>query len=278
MRGERLRFKGYMTENSEHTEAPAVSNASERGALTHDEITTGYVLFGFFTVLAFLALLGGMVAYARVAPDFLEGLDETIGENVALRAQTLADAGYTEEAIAKYREAMETPFEDPRQKAWAQRRFGVLLQEENQLDEAAEILRASLDTYPDDLVTHGRLTVTLRQAERFEEGAEAAREWVETAEAQNEVENEAHAWTNLGLCLQELGREDEALEAFETGHHLVPGSANSFHAAQILERRGQVGDARDHYEAYLEEGEGWRLEKAQERVAALSGDSTDADS
>ncbi|MFP4191465.1 MAG: tetratricopeptide repeat protein [Candidatus Hydrogenedentota bacterium] len=278
MRGETPRFKGYMTENSEHTEAPPVNNTPARNPLTHEDITTGYVLFGFFTVLAFLALLGGIVAYARVAPDFLEGLDETIGENVALRARTLADAGYTEEAIAKYREALDTPFEDPRQKAWAQRRFGVLLQEQNELDEAAEILRASLETYPDDLVTHGRLTVTLRQAERFEEGAEAARDWAETAEAQNEVENEAHAWTNLGLCLQELGREDEALEAFETGHQLVPGSANSFHAAQILERRGHVGDARDHYEAYLEEGEGWRLEKAQERVDALSGDTNDADS
>lgn len=269
-----------MTENSEHNEAPSTHTAetSAGGRLTHDEITTGYVLFGFFAVLAFLALLGGIVAYARVAPDFLEGLDETIGENVALRARTLADAGYTDEAIAKYREAMETPFEDPRQKAWAQRRFGVLLQEQNELDEAAEILRASLETYPDDLVTHGRLTVTLRQAERFEEAADAAQDWVGAAEAQNAVDNEAHAWSNLGLCLLELDREDEALEAFETGHHLVPGSTNSFHAAQILEKRGQVGDALERYEAYLEEGEGWRLEKAQERVAALSGDPNDADS
>ena len=269
-----------MTENSEHNEAPAapMDETPKGRPLTHDEITTGYAVFGFFTVLAFLALLGGIVAYARVAPDFLEGLDETIGENVALRARTLADAGYPEEAIAKYREALETPFEEPRQKAWAQRRFGVLLQEQNALVEAAEILRASLETYPDDLVTHSRLTVTLRQAEQFEEAADAAQAWVETAVAQNAVENEAHARANLGLCLLELDREDEALEAFETGHHLVPGSMNSFHAAQILERRGQVGDALEHYEAYLEEGEGWRLEKAQERVAALSGDPNDADS
>jgi len=265
-----------MTKNSEHNVHTPETTA--RGPLTHDEITTGYVLFGFFTVLAFLAMLGGIVAYARVAPDFLEGLDETIGENVALRARTLADAGYPEEAIAKYREAMETPFEDPRQKAWAQRRFGVLLQEQNELDEATEILRASLETYSDDLETHSRLTLMLRRAERFEEAVDAAQDWVDKAEAQNAVDNEAHARVNLGLCLLELDREDEALEAFETGHHLVPGSMNSFHAARILDERGQTDGALERYEAYLEAGEGWRLETAQDRVAALSGERDDADS
>ncbi len=268
-----------MTENSEHNEAPSIGAAetSAGGPLTHDEIATGYVLFGFFTVLAFLALLGGIVAYARVAPDFLEGLDETIGENVALRARTLAEAGYTEEAIAKYREALDVPFEDPRQKAWAQRRFGELLRNQYALDEAAEMFQASLETYPDDLVAHGGLTLTLRRAERFEEAVEAARDWVGAAEAQNAVDNEAHAWSNLGLCLLELDREDEAFEAFETGHHLVRGSANSFHAARILDERGQTDEALERYEAYLETGEGWRLAAAQDRAAALSDDANGAD-
>lgn len=93
-------------------------------------------------------------------------------------------------------------------------------------------LRRMLDEHPDDLRLRFGLALELLKEGETREGVEMLRTYLEDAD------DEGNAWGRLGAALLDLGRRDEAREAYERGveaavRHGHPTMAEEFR--EILE-------------------------------------------
>ena len=80
------------------------------------------------TTAAIVLVLGAAAyAYQSRGREFVDGLDEQIGEFIAKRARTNADAGFPEAAIALFEQALDTPFLDEQQRLYCIQDYTELL-------------------------------------------------------------------------------------------------------------------------------------------------------
>ncbi|UCC24101.1 MAG: tetratricopeptide repeat protein [Gemmatimonadales bacterium] len=95
-----------------------------------------------------------------------------------------------------------------------------------------DALRSMLDKRPDDPRLRFGLALEYLNAGQLAEGVEQLREYLSS------TEDEGNAWGRLGAALYELGREEEAREAYRRGiaqaeKHGHPTMADEFR--EILE-------------------------------------------
>ncbi len=93
--------------------------------------------------------------------------------------------------------------------------------------ERVDALRTMLESRPDDTRLRFGLALEYLTAGRAEEGGRELRRYLELAE------DEGNAWGRLGSALRELGRDDEAREAYVKGveaadRHGHPTMADEF--------------------------------------------------
>lgn len=98
------------------------------------------------------------------------------------------------------------------------------------MSQRIEALERMLQGRPDDSRLRFGLALEYLKAGRLEEGVEALRTYLSTAE------DEGNAWGRLGAALRELGREEEAREAYGRGieaaeRHGHPSMAEEFREA-----------------------------------------------
>lgn len=96
-------------------------------------------------------------------------------------------------------------------------------------DDRVAALRKMLERRPDDARLRFGLALEYLSAGRTEEGVEELRTYLDASD------DEGNAWGRLGAALSELGREDEAREAYERGveaalRHGHPTMAEEFRA------------------------------------------------
>lgn len=223
------------------------------------------------TGVVFVLFVASVFAYERYGGPWVDRLDDEIGEVVVKRAFSLADAGLTEEAIAAYRETLTIAFSDPRQRVWNGRRFLGWLIEEQRYAEAVELAKATLAHAP-DMTMYTQLIDSLRELGRHEEIVQAAQEWHRFAE--EEGKNWAVAWAKFreGRAHSDLGRTEEALNAFLAGHSVYPMVENPWAAAQILCAQGRHDEARPLLLYVIERSSGTEAGAAQALLDRIDGE------
>ena len=78
-------------------------------------------------------------------------------------------------------------------------------------EDRLEVLRKMLKRRPDDPRLHFGVAVELLNQRRLEEGVEVLENYLQVAD------DEGNAWGRLGEALRELGRDEEAREAYRRG-------------------------------------------------------------
>jgi serine/threonine-protein kinase len=96
------------------------------------------------------------------------------------------------------------------QDLWVLRAYASFLMRSNAFDEALDVHRRVLALEPTSPLSHRHHAMTLYTARRYEECVTASRRALMLDPADRSI---SYAW--LGLCLEELGRRREAVEAWE---------------------------------------------------------------
>jgi len=166
-------------------------------------------------------------------------------------AVVLSDQGRLQEAIEKYREAIEI------QPAYEQAllNLGYLLTRTGQSAEAVGVLRRLLATDPRLTATaaHVNLGNALQDLDRFEEAAAHYRE------ALRLDPSIAFVWSNLGNALRKLGRLEQAVAHYERAYRMEPDDAVNHNGWGLaLAGLGRLDEAVAHYAAALRLDPGYR--------------------
>lgn len=134
----------------------------------------------------------------------------------------------------------------PADAPWFER--AVLLEEAGRFEEAVALYRQGAELDGGDPETLFNLGNALWALERHDEAARAF------ARATTRDPEFVEAWNNLGNALGRAGRTSEAVAAFARALALEPRYADAhFNLAETLAAAGDVGGARHHWRAYLEE-------------------------
>jgi tetratricopeptide (TPR) repeat protein len=224
--------------------------------------------------VAFLFFVAGVYAFATFGRQYFDPLSGSIGELLVQRAQDLDQAGYVEAAMFSYQRALDTKFDDPRQRGWAQRDYGAILLREERPEEAAAVLAECLAAYPDDLKAHSLYGAALIKAEQFDTLLTAAQAWRDAAKSANDAASEATALYHIGTAYEHLEQTGNALNSYLAGHKLAPEGVNAFHAATLLHSLGEPAEALTLLDEYLKHGSGWREKSAlalRSSIAAQQG-------
>ena len=92
-----------------------------------------------------------------------------------------------------------------------------------------EALRKMLATRPDDPRLHFGLSLEYLNSGQLDEGVAALRGYLER------TDDEGNAWGRLGAALRELGRDDEAREAYRQG---IEAAGRHRHPTMVEEFEG----------------------------------------
>lgn len=115
------------------TGRPLASSSQAAGNAPGMSVALHALATSLFLFLGFLAIVRGITVHGAAS---VSQLDDSIGELVARRAQSLADAEMNAEAYTLFQKALATPFEDPRQRVWAVQGFAEMLIDTSRPDEA----------------------------------------------------------------------------------------------------------------------------------------------
>ncbi len=221
-----------------------------------------------------LAALGYVAGAAAERPVPGGGLPDP-KERVALRdllteADELAAAGASQEALARFDEALAVEPENP----FALSRSAAALLRLGRAQEAVARLRRAVAGAGDQPETRALLAEALGASGSH---AEAAAEWMEVV---SRVPRVPRYWSNLGAELGRAGRAAEAVEALERAWELEPESADRLVRLAFAEfAAGRLSDCARHLqEAAMRMGEGFShagalgivLERTGQKAEALS--------
>ncbi len=216
-----------------------------------------------------LSFFGLAVVYVQWMAPTVEGLSGRIGELAYFRAREMQEAGEVAAAVDLYEEALTRRFDDPRQRGWAQRHFGELLNELERYEEATEVLEACVADFPEDFQAWRLLVHAYQQLSDYDAAAAVGAAWYRLAGEVGAKENRGHAAYHYAMSLLQLGDEDAALAMFREGYALNPRTENAFRAAVLHERRGEYEEARVLFAAYVGQRSGQYIDDARSRLEQL---------
>ncbi len=111
---------------------------------------------------------------------------------------------------------------DPSARIGAYVTLGILLQNQQRIEEAEEAYRKAIDLNPNDATAYSNLGNLLQNQQRIEEAEEAYRKAIDLNP------NEATAYSNLGNLLSDQQRIEEAEEAYRKAIDLNPENSSGY--------------------------------------------------
>jgi tetratricopeptide (TPR) repeat protein len=226
------------------------------------EMRRVYLIAASAGIVLFFAFLVLVYAYVFYGKQWVDGLDDSIGEIVARRAKGHLRAGQTEEAIRTYFQAAELSFDDPRQRDYVLRGLGELLLEKDRPEEAIPVLQECVALFPDDMLARTALANAFRKTEDWAGLIEMTTAWAASAVELGKLQSASSAKYRQGQAYEALDRHDDAVKAYLEGDALDPDSVNAFHAGALLLKRGMREEALPLLRRYVEGHDDWRARRA----------------
>jgi predicted TPR repeat methyltransferase len=147
----------------------------------------------------------------------------TLDEAIEL-AILLQKNNQLDEAVELYRQVLETSPDHPRALHYA----GVLAHQQGRADDAVSLVERSLAFSPDQADWHSNLGIILQARGRLQEAIEAYQRAIAIDPAH------ANAHNNLGVVLRVAGRPQEAEAAYRTAIQLEPNHIDAYTNLGIL--------------------------------------------
>jgi len=195
--------------------------------------------------LTIMAVLGGLVyAFQWYGGDFVDGLDEQIGELTAIRARSSLTAGMSEEASRLFEEALAIPFLDEGQRLFCIHDFSTLLIDEEKYDQALEWIEEGARSHSNDQKLAYLRFRALKESGRNEETLAAVVLWYAVGERTDNVDAMRAAKFAEAVEYRDSRRPEQALNAFLAAHELRPGADTALRAATLCIQLGETDRAR----------------------------------
>jgi tetratricopeptide (TPR) repeat protein len=226
---------------------------------------------GGIVVGATVALGAFVYVFAAVGQPFVDGLDERVGEIVSARADRLARGFRYDEAIALYRQALDTKFQsEPLQRMYTLEKLMAALEAVERYDEAIDAGHAALAIRWNYSPAFARLYRLLRETERYEDAIALLEAHHEKAEAAHDIEQMLMAKLNEGVVYEAMGRRDEALGAYLACYAKLPRSRYALKVAELYCARGGADDAKSYLDYVFENGN-YHQKRRAKAIAAACG-------
>ena len=161
----------------------------------------------------------------------------------------LADQGYHDEALKKYRKALQIDphYQDP------VANIGLSLAEQGKMEESITQFLKALEMKPKDYKTLNNLGASLIVVDRHAEAVQYL------SEAITLDPYYAQAHNNLGVGLQHQGRLEEAIDHFSTAVQLDPDYIQAYNSLGIiLANQGRFEEAIEQFSAALKVNPGYK--------------------
>jgi thioredoxin-like negative regulator of GroEL len=207
--------------------------------------------------LSILAILGFVLAiflYTQHGSRFLTSMDRSVGEMLMKEARALEDAGVPDEAIERYREALEGRFHGPQNRTFCLQHLGALLLDQGRCEEALPRLKQAgershyvLDTYP-------KLCNAILNCGDLEDMSTLLAAWKTKAEEMNDQDALAMCLFFYGRVAAKNGDVEQARRFYENSNDLAPGDQAAFELAHLYLEKGQTEKAHALLLTFLQNG------------------------
>lgn len=177
------------------------------------------------------------------------------------RANSLAERGLYDEAIAQVKEAIAIWPREPKCSV----QLANLYRAQNKIGPAIEAMKNVVDLDPKDSGTHEQLLQALVELGRYDEAIRLGRKLLAT------FPKNMFARDVLGIAYLQQGRIDESLGVTNELIRLAPGDpAHHFKKAVLLQQKGEIAHAMSAFTRALEMDPGGDMaDDAREAIAAL---------
>ncbi|MBI2423850.1 MAG: tetratricopeptide repeat protein [Candidatus Hydrogenedentes bacterium] len=200
---------------------------------------------------AFLLVAAVIFAYGRYGSVLADGLDEACAEAAFLSGQRLEALGNNDQAIRRYRQALEGRFSDPERRHMCGRAIGDLLVRENRFTEAVEAYtQLPVEAFSAAGAYTGYVTALWREG-RFTEAGQLGNTWLKKAQEAQDTTQQAWACDALMRICEQTGRLEEALAHGMRAVELQPASSVRLDLARLFQRLGRSQEAREQVEQLL---------------------------
>jgi tetratricopeptide (TPR) repeat protein len=162
----------------------------------------------------------------------------------------LADQGYHDEALKKYRKALQIDphYQDP------VANIGLSMAEQGKMEESITQFSKALEMNPKDYKTLNNLGASLIVMERHTEAVQSL------SEALKLDPYYAQAHNNLGVARQHQGRVEEAIDHFSTAVQLDPDYIQAYNSLGIiLANQGRFEEAIEQFSAALKVNPAYKI-------------------
>lgn len=219
--------------------------------------------------ITIVTLLGSaLYAFQRYGGEFVDGLDDQIGELVAKRAKSNAVAGLPDAAIRLFEEALSVPFMDEDQRLFCIQDFSTLLIDEGKFDEALAWIEEGVQLHSNDSKLAYLRFRAFREPGRFDEALAAAVLWYAVGKAADDATVMRAAKFAEATVYRDTARPEKALDAFLAAHELKPGPDTAVRAGGLCVQLGQTVRARE-FLTYAANASGADAKAAQEMLGRL---------
>ncbi len=202
-----------------------------------------------------LGVLYGVLVFARTyGESYIDTLDEQVGTVVSGRAEVLARAGFRDDAILAYQQALSAHFNDPEQRVYATHKFAQLLFDASRHAEAIAALEDAVRLDNSNDQSHSLLCTAYAEAGQSSELKAASRDWFAIAHAQNDANGMRWAKYHEGRALRDLGDKAGALEAYRQSFEIKPSVDAAYQASMLALSLGHDAEAREFAAHVLELG------------------------
>lgn len=177
------------------------------------------------------------------------------------RANSLAEQGLYDEAIARVKEAIAIYPQEPKCSV----QLANLYRAQNKIGPAIEAMKKAIDLDPKDSGTQEQLLQTLIELGRYDEAITLGRKLLRS------FPKNMYARDVLGIAYLQQGQIDESLKVTGELIRLSPADpAHHFKKAVLLQQKGEIAQAMTSFTRALEmDPDGDMADDAREAIAAL---------
>lgn len=218
-----------------------------------------------------LGLSAALYAYQRYGGDFVDGLDEQIGELIAARARSNAAAGMNQSAISLFEEALAVTFMDEEQRLFCIHDYVSILIQEEHHQAALSWIEEGARSHPNDAKLAFLRFDLFRNMGKTDDALAAVKRWYAVGESANSATTMRAAKFGEAIVYRDTKQPEKALEAFLAAHRLQPGPDTALRAGRLYVQLGQTTRARELLQ-YAADASGADAEAARELLNKNSED------
>ncbi len=221
------------------------------------------------TVAATAGVYVFSLAYVSLGANFVEGLEQNLGEVLMREGGRLEQAQQYEAAIETYRRALAQNFRGPHNEAHVLKRLGTLLWQRQDWEEAAAVLRRAQAHPAHDAGVYLPLVDSLYHMGALDEAAARIADWEAMAESAP-PETTALRLYHAGRIEAAQGDTETAVKDWRTAAALHPRGLGAYALGLHLFEQGEVAAALPHLRAYAGRNTGAQAANARAIVEQLS--------